>query len=224
MIAIACRKNVQPRVTIARRNQVQAEDLLRSLVPACSGLRVAVHPGSGRSIKCWPYFARLADRLCDRLGAQVVFFGAADEVTLVGNILEQMEFAAQATSVAGELSVGQLLPALAEFDLYVGNDSGPTHLAASLGLPTLCICSGTNDPLQWAPLGPAALTIQRRVSCSPCYLRDREDCPYGIACLEELSVDEVWGAVLSLIPAESANASPGASLSDLKDPIAGLRR
>jgi ADP-heptose:LPS heptosyltransferase len=93
-----------------------------------------------------------------------------------------------------------MLAAMSGFDAYIGNDSGPTHLAASQGLPTLCICSGTNDPVQWAPLGPAAVTIQRRMSCSPCYLRDREDCPYGVACLEGLSVDEVWEALGSLLP------------------------
>jgi ADP-heptose:LPS heptosyltransferase len=41
---------------------------------------------------------------------------------------------------------------MASFDLYVGNDSGTTHLAAAIGLPTVAIF-GTTDPQIWRPLG-----------------------------------------------------------------------
>jgi ADP-heptose:LPS heptosyltransferase len=204
MIGIAGRQNLRPQIRAADPDLAYSEDLFRSLLPAASCLRVAIHPGSGRPIKCWPagHFAQLADRLCDRLGACVVFFGASGEVPLVERVLAQMQFAEQAVSVAGRLTIGQILAAFPKFDLYIGNDSGPTHLAAAQGLPTLCICSGTNDPIQWAPLGPAALTIQQRVSCSPCYLRHREECPYGVSCLEELAVEDVWEAVLKVMPAD----------------------
>jgi len=203
MIGIASRKDVCPQIQISDQDQAYAVAKLQSLLPTAR-LQVAIHPGSGRSIKCWPegHFARLADRLCDQFGAGVVFFGARDEVPLVERILQQMQFAEQAISVAGQFTIGQLLAAFSRFDMYIGNDSGPTHLAAALGLPALCICSGTIDPIQWAPLGPAALTIQRRLSCSPCYLRNRQECPYGVACLTELPVEDVWEAMLRVIPGE----------------------
>ena len=91
------------------------------------------------------------------------------------------------------------MAAFKKFDLFIGNDSGPTHMAAALGLPTLCVCSGTVHPAQWAPVGPAALAIQRQMLCSPCYLRDREECPFGVACLQDLPVEAVWEATLRVL-------------------------
>src|SRR5207245_11353537 len=120
---------------------------------------VAVYQGSRRSIKCWAleHFAELADRLVKRLRAQVVWFGSTPEVALVDDILQRMSRSSEAVSLAGQLTIAQLRAALGRFDLFIGNDSGPTHLAAGTGMPTLCICSGTIDAIQWAPLGPAAL-------------------------------------------------------------------
>jgi ADP-heptose:LPS heptosyltransferase len=203
MIALVGRSDVCPQIEVPAVDEAQADEVLQPLLPADARLLVAIHPGSGRSIKCWPAesFARLADQLTEQLGATVVFLGAADEVPLVESILGQMRTGLAAVSVAGRLGISQLLAALARFDLFVGNDSGPTHMAAALGLPTLCICSGTVDPTQWAPLGPAALTIHRRLLCSPCYLRNREECPFGVACLRDLAVEDVWEAALrALLP------------------------
>jgi ADP-heptose:LPS heptosyltransferase len=210
MIGVSSREDLCPRATASVEDRSAAERQLQSVLPAQAGLLVAIHPGSGRPIKCWPaeYFARLADQLCEQRGALVVFFGGPGEVGLVQSILEQMRCHERAVSLAGQLSVGQLLAALAKFDLYIGNDSGPTHLAAGTGVPTLCICSGTNDPIQWAPLGPAALTIQRRKLCSPCYLRHPDECPYQLACLTELSVEDVLAAaVRALLPRWSKTTS-----------------
>src|SRR5207249_2937617 len=91
-------------------------------------LLVAIHPGSGRSIKCWPgeHFAGLADRLIERLKARIVWFGSKNEMALVDSILERMQRRSEAVSLAGRLSIAQLAAAFGHFDLFIGNDSGPT--------------------------------------------------------------------------------------------------
>jgi ADP-heptose:LPS heptosyltransferase len=192
---------VWPEVRLTSEERMAAEEALDASIPLQSFPLVAIHPGSGRSIKCWPveHFSRLADRCCERLGAFVVLLGAPSESALVQDVLQRMCCSGDAASLVGQLSVRQLLAVLPRFDLFVGNDSGPTHLAAAQGGPTLCIGSGTNDPLQWAPLGPSALTIHRRMACSPCHLRERDECPFDVACLRDLSVEEVWEALLRVL-------------------------
>jgi ADP-heptose:LPS heptosyltransferase len=203
MIGVAGRADIRPCVATAPGEDFAVKELLVAALPDDGRLLVAIHPGSGRSIKCWPaeHFARLADRLIERLKARIVWFGSKNETALVDSILERMRFRSEAVSLAGQLSIAQLAAAFRHFDLFIGNDSGPAHLAAGTAMPTLCICSGTIDPIQWAPLGPAALVVYRLMTCSPCYLRDREECPFEVACLRELGVEDVWeAAVRTLLP------------------------
>jgi ADP-heptose:LPS heptosyltransferase len=72
-------------------------------------------------------------------------------------------------------------------------------MAGATGIPTLGIYAATIDASQWAPLGPGAAVIQRRMRCSPCYLAKKQDCPYAVACLQEISVEEVWEAALRVL-------------------------
>jgi ADP-heptose:LPS heptosyltransferase len=103
------------------------------------------------------------------------------------------------------------LPAvLGRASLFVGNDSGPKHIAAALGVPTVGIHSGTVDVREWGPIGPSAVAVAREVVCSPCYLSKPEDCRRGLACLRQLDPGKVYEAckrLLLLRPAEIAAPS-----------------
>jgi hypothetical protein len=70
--------------------------------------------------------------------------------------------------------------------LYIGNDSGPKHIAAALGVPTVGIHSGVVDATEWAPMGRRAVALRRNMSCAPCYLQHATDCPRNLACLRFL--------------------------------------
>jgi ADP-heptose:LPS heptosyltransferase len=98
---------------------------------------------------------------------------------------------------------------LASATLFVGNNSGPQHIAARLGVPTVGIHSGVVDAREWGPVGPNAVAIQRRMRCSPCYLLTAEQCPRGLACLIDLppwAIYEVCREMISI-------ASPSSRLS-----------
>jgi hypothetical protein len=84
--------------------------------------------------------------------------------------------------------------------LYVGNNSGPKHIAAALGVPTIGIHSGVVDAIEWGPVGRRAVALRRNMSCSPCYLARMEDCPRGFACMRGLdprAVQEVSEILLA---------------------------
>lgn len=128
-------------------------------LPGCGGGRAAVviHAGSGSPKKNWPAdrFAALARRLRDECGLRAVFtVGEADAAVRDALAGALREF----TAVSGRnlLEVASLLGACAG---YVGNDSGITHMAAALGVPTVALF-GPTDPAAWGPRGSNVLIIR----------------------------------------------------------------
>jgi ADP-heptose:LPS heptosyltransferase/GT2 family glycosyltransferase len=149
----------------------------------------AVHPGVGNSARQWPaaHYAALCDLLVTRSGMNVVLIGGKEEHALVQTVLQQVAHRRAVVSLAGKTQLKDLPLLLGACALYVGNNSGPKHIAASLGVPTIGIHSGVVDAVEWGPLGERAMALQRNMLCRPCYLLKAEDCPRGMACLEQLT-------------------------------------
>ncbi len=152
----------------ADRSSVQA-------LLAARGLRqpyLVVNPAGGRNpgmtmdSKRWPppQLAALADRLAARLGAGVVVLGGPDDAALVAAVINQMH--TPAVPLAGALTFGQIAALAAGARLYVGNDTGLTHLAAAAGAPTAMIF-GPSDPARYAPFTPDAVALWRPVTLRP---------------------------------------------------------
>ncbi len=175
--------------------------LFDEVVPRGHRLLVGIHPGSGRPIKCWPaaHFARLAGMFAERLGAAVVLFGGPDDVKLAGEVMRLAPAGTPVVSLAGRFGLGALATAARRCDLFVGNDSGPTHLAAATGVPVLGVYAGTADPTQWGPLGPGAAALQRGLLCTPCYVSRPRDCPLGVVCTKYLHPEPVFEAAVRLL-------------------------
>lgn len=202
-LALAANTEISTEVVPTAADREAADRLLAGLLLDPAGLVVGLHPGAGRAIKCWPVesFARLGDAFASRLGATVLLLGGPAETGLADNVLGQMRHVDRVLSLAGRLSVGELLAVLRRCDLFVGNDSGTTHLAGAAGIPTLGVHAATSDPAQWAALGPAAVAIDRRMLCSPCHFGKRRQCPFEVACMRCLGVETVWDAALrTLLP------------------------
>ena len=117
---------------------------------------VIIHPSGGENLlltdiaKRWPAerFALFANRLCYEQGAKIVLISSASEKKLASDVAGLMS--AGNVNLAGRLDIDQI-GALAEVaDLYIGNDAGPTHIAAAVGCKTLVIY-GPTDPLLTAP-------------------------------------------------------------------------
>jgi heptosyltransferase-2 len=99
-------------------------------------------------------------------------------------------------SVAGALGIGELLAVLRGASLVVGNDSGPVHIAAAMGRPTVAIF-GSTSPRWTAPRGAAVRIVSRPVDCAPCF---RRACPDGDPrCMTGVGVDDVFSAVCDLL-------------------------
>ena len=118
---------------------------------------VCVHTGAGAVNKQWPAasFAALIDLLAGT-GAVVVVIGGPDERAFAAGVLRMVRRRAAIASLVGRTSLRALPDILAGCDLYVGNDSGPKHIAASLGVPTIGIHGGSVDAGEWGAMGPRA--------------------------------------------------------------------
>jgi ADP-heptose:LPS heptosyltransferase/GT2 family glycosyltransferase len=175
---------------------------------------VCVHAGAGNPLKQWPpeHFATLVDLLLRR-GLNALFVGGPDEAETTEDIIARAAAFDRSridrmASLAGRLPLRDLPAAIARCVLYVGNDSGPKHIAAAVGVPTVGIHSGTVDPHEWAPAGPLAVAIHRAVTCSPCYIISADRCPRGLDCLTGIDPASVMRVCERLLVGTGAS-SPG---------------
>ena len=142
-----------PRLCASCDDQSRADAFLRrNTFDTGSGPLIAVHPGSGGRRKCWPSacFQAFMQHLHEDMSAAfLIVQGPAEE-----GAAEDMP---SAPGGAPCLTLRNLdLPLVAAListsELFVGNDSGITHMAAALGIPTVAVF-GPTDPAVWAPRG-----------------------------------------------------------------------
>ncbi|MCK4547924.1 MAG: lipopolysaccharide heptosyltransferase II [Candidatus Eisenbacteria sp.] len=174
------------------------------LLPAESGLlRIGLVAGAAFGpAKRWlpERFAELGSRFED---AEVVLFGSDQERFLAEFIASQM--GSRSVVLAGRTNLQVLAACLERCSLVVGNDTGPTHLAAAVGTPVVAIF-GSTDPGWTGPRGPSVRVVRKAVDCAPCY---RKDCDRNYRCLREITVDEVWEVCRELLEETAAERTNG---------------
>ena len=116
---------------------------------------VAIHPGSGAEEKCWPTprFAEVIKRLWEQGHPVLVLAGPAD-TERIDDLLQQLTFSPtqEMFKLLTQAPLLEVALQLQQCRCYLGNDSGITHLAAMLGVPTVAIF-GPTDPKIWRPVG-----------------------------------------------------------------------
>lgn len=152
----------------------------------CGKKVLGVAPGSGAREKNWPFdfYLEVMDWWNERFaGESVVILGPVEEERgLAGAPREGIHF------VRG-LDLAKLAALLRRCDLYLGNDSGVTHLASALGVKSVALF-GPSDPQRWAPWGRRTTVIAEQVECSPCSLQQMKSCPHR-KCLTTLRPAQV---------------------------------
>jgi ADP-heptose:LPS heptosyltransferase/GT2 family glycosyltransferase len=206
----ADRIGIRPEAVAALRKEAVIPEAVEQAFLA--GPVVCIHAGAGNEMKQWPiaYFATLIDLLITRNKVSVLLIGGPDEAKVEAELMAAVENAEQVMSLVGKLPLHILPAVIAGCSLYVGNDSGPKHIAASVGIPTIGVHSGTVDPIEWAPMGERSVAVARAMTCGPCYLNRLDDCSRGLACMRELepqSVHRVCEMMLAIpVPAASRSA------------------
>lgn len=151
------------------------------------GIRIGLFPGAGWPSKMWGEgrFAEVGRRAVDQLGAHILVFGGPSERGLAERVASLI--GRRAHPFEG-LNLIELAALISTCHLFVSNDTGPMHLAAAVGVPTLGLF-GPGDPARFSPWAPGCHAIKGDAPCSPCRLFKSCD---GRRCMGSISVEEVW--------------------------------
>ncbi|MFO0910932.1 MAG: glycosyltransferase family 9 protein [Isosphaeraceae bacterium] len=150
---------------------------------------LAVHLGAGTLAKRWPlaHWNTLIDRFLDD-GWRVIVIGGPDDAQVSADLPPRSNL----DDWTGTLTVAQTAALLERADLFIGADSGPSHLAACAGVPSVVLFSGTNRASQWRPWSRRSLILKHHVPCRPCH---EKICPLADhPCMSGLDPDRVHRA------------------------------
>ncbi len=152
---------------------------------------VLLHPGTRWETKMWEEnkWAALADMLNAGHDCDTVFTGSQIEASLLDRIAGSMR--TRALNSAGMWSLNELAFLQTQADVVVTPDSGPMHLAASVGTPVVALF-GPTDPARTGPYGSCHTIITRDMDCRPCFKRQ---CA-SKRCMTEITPEEVRDAVI----------------------------
>jgi len=148
------------------------------------GAAVLIHPGAGSPRKRWPIerFRAVAAAVESEGGRVEYVLGPAD-----GDLRPRLADAAAVHRPQDTLALRRLL---ASARAYVGNDSGVSHLAAWLAVPSVVVF-GPSDPVRWRPHGENVEVVRPPLACAPCFEIasencERPDCILGISPVDVL--------------------------------------
>lgn len=163
-------------------------------------------PGSAWETKRWPpeRFGEAASRLLGSIAEAAVVVGGAGDASLAAGLREAAGVSGtKILDWTGQTSIPELIALVAEARLLVGNDSAPGHIAAATGTPVVSLFGPTVPAQGFAPLGEAAVVVERRdLGCRPCSRHGGRRCPIGThECLQELPAEAVEAAARELLGA-----------------------
>lgn len=159
---------------------------------------IVIHPGSGGSALDWSpeKFAELGDRVMAELNIRVIVTGGPGENRLVETVIQRMRL--KPLSLVDVLSLKELAALLKRASLFVGNSTGPLHLAVAVGTlvvafyPPLTPCL----PSRWGPYNQLQSVLMPPIDvCSRC---KKQQCPH-FNCMDLIEVESAFRMAKKLL-------------------------
>jgi heptosyltransferase-2 len=192
------RKLVFPQL-FSSQDLKKASDLLSDSLP----IKIALHPGSsiehGMDAKRWDpeHFGSLADRICNKLGAEALIFGGPDEFELKKSVASVMN---QPHRCIDPVSLKLTSALISTCTLCLCNDSGLMHCAAVMGIPVAAVF-GPTDERRNGPVGNGHLILRKQMNGFPLWTARNVGVRYvpegcdPSASIKALSVEDAWSMV-----------------------------
>lgn len=184
-------------ISLTEEGERFAQHFFKTNSIASSDLVVVIHPGSRQAYIRWnsKKFAEVSDRLIDQKNSKVFLIGSNFEKELVGEVESLMR--EKPICVVG-ISLTELVSIIERARLFIGNSTGPMHIAAACKVPVVAIF-GSNHPLDsykaWGPWGTKSRVIVRH---DRRFTRHPSD--YNVSeCMQEITTDEVFSAAEELL-------------------------
>ncbi len=180
-----------PVIVIKKEHEKNIDDLLKS-----SGLKdgekfIVLHPGASCISKMWSQenFAKVANSLSRRFNVKVVLVSSPDQVKIGEKVKDLME--SKPLFLCGKTSLGELGALFKKASLFISNDSGPVHIACTIGAATISIF-GRNEkglsPTRWKGLSDNNIVLHKDIGCNKCLAHN---CKKMFLCLKSITVNEV---------------------------------
>lgn len=145
--------------------------------------------------KRWPAerFASVLKGLTDEYGGAALVFGGPEDKEACAGVKAAMP---SAIDLSGKIPLRESIALMSCSTAFITNDSGPMHIAAALGVPTIAVFGSTEDSLT-GPVGRKAASVREKIECSPCFKRE---CAFGhYECLTRVNAESVLAKVKELM-------------------------
>ena len=185
---------------VLRRPEVRRERLATYGIGPDDRFAV-LHTGARIVFSRWAHYPELAARLLRDTDLKVVLM--TDDPMVRANLPADVTGADRFLLLDGRLPFDDFDAFLSFCAALVGNDSGPKHLAALRGSPVVSIHSARVNWSEWGQELSGSI-VSRKVPCAGCQLyHDDDECGQDFVCVTRIGVDEVFEAVMRLLPAEA---------------------
>ncbi|OGX06693.1 MAG: hypothetical protein A3G87_00985 [Omnitrophica bacterium RIFCSPLOWO2_12_FULL_50_11] len=190
------KRNLKPEIYLTLEETKEAWKRLDSFGVDRGSDLIAIHPEAGYPSKEWgdEKFIQLIEKLIRDAELKILVFG----LNHARRVAEHFASSDRVVNLVSLLSLRQMIAVLHCCRLFVGNDSGPSHLAHALGLACVVIASGTNEYERWGIWREPVTIRKHEVPCSPCHLPVCNVA--GHPCMSEISVDDVLATIQSVAP------------------------
>ena len=189
--------HIQPEYDVPEDRYQKASALLKNEGIPSDRPIIAVQPFSLWKYKEWGVdkYIELINWLISEYDVSIIITGSFDERERAGEIIKKCR--QNTYNLAGETSIGTLAAVFKACRLFIGVDSAGVHIAAAVGLPTICIF-GPSSYIDWAPRGKQHYIVHKDLPCVPCQNKGCQGSEIS-RCLEELTLEEVRTVVKSRI-------------------------
>ncbi len=147
-----------------------------------------MHTSTRRELKKWPIdrFQKIAVYLKEKYQLDIVFIGDKNDIADIKKLQTAIPF--QTYSTAGVLSLGAFGALVKKATIYIGNDSGPLHISALNGIPSIGLYGPVAPHIFYPPVENAVI-LHKVLPCNPC---DQIHCVHPEnPCIQRIGVEEV---------------------------------
>ena len=165
---------------------------------------ICIHPGTSDNFKGKRWgednFSVLSSLLLNAYDLPLLLTGKAKEKQLISNIISKIEEKDKVFQVGVNLRIWDFIELLKKTSLFISNDTGPMHIAASLGINIVTLF-GPTSPVRYRALNENSLFFYKNLECSPCVgtLCDSRFCKNNFQCLD-ITPEEVFNKILVKFP------------------------
>jgi len=164
---------------------------------------IGIHPSNNLVSREWPkekYIELIKYLINAYKNTKIILIsGSKIEKTKVIDLINCLPTDIKKYIIPFNKSINDLIAIMTKLDLFIGNDGGPMHIAAAMGVPTIGLF-GSDSPVRYAPFSKNSISLYKKIPCNPChkaYLCEWPICDNPI-CLKEIKLLDVKKAISKL--------------------------